>query len=277
AERALFDVALNGSPARARHLGATLRVKTWTWNHPSRGNAHAGGFAGWLADGTVVWARGDGAGIQVLQRWASALARRFGDVRAPDESDCVTVHFFARYPIRDVVQRGSGRAAPAGLLEGSYRVDFENGRSVDVVSDGALALSREAGTPTLRARLGLNDYVARVIDREAAPTPVEAARALAIAARSWLVQNADRRQGCWDVADDSRAQRVAPNAPSQAARRIAGWTDGLVVRGAPVTYHRSAGAHNTLAWLDAVERAGAGLTFDEILAAAYPDGRLATL
>src|SRR5262249_4033035 len=130
--------------------------------------------------------------------------------------------------------------------------------------------------PTPRAQSGLNDDAARVSDGEAAPTPVEAARALAMAARSWLGQNADRRLVCWDVADDSRAQRVAPNAPSQAARRIAGWTDGLVVRGAPVTYHRSAGAHNTLAWLDAVERAGAGLTFDEILAAAYPDRRLAT-
>src|SRR5439155_786431 len=123
----------------------------------------------------------------------------------------------------------------AGLLDGTYRVEFQNGRSLDVTSRGTLRLARDTGAPTLSARLGLNDYVARVLDREAAARPMEAARALAIAARAWLVQNAYRRQGCWHIADDSRAQRVSPNPPSEAARRVAGWTDGLVVAGAPVT------------------------------------------
>jgi uncharacterized protein YfaQ (DUF2300 family) len=277
AERALLDVVVTAQPAPARELGATLRVKTWTWDHPTRADTHAGGFAGWLADGGVVWARGEGAGIQVLQRWAPALSRRFAEVRAPDESECVIVHFFARYPIREVVERRSGAAAAAGVLDGAYRIQLENGRGVDLISRGTLALARDGGAPTLSARLGLNDYIARVLDREAAATPVEAARALAIAARTWLVQNADRRQGCWAVADDSRAQRVSPNPPSEAARRVAGWTDGLIVRGAPVAYHRSESGRNTLAWLEAVERAASGQRFDDILAAAYPDGRLATL
>ncbi len=167
--------------------------------------------------------------------------------------------------------------ATAGLLDGTYRVEFQNGRSLDVTSRGTLRLARDTGAPTLSARLGLNDYVARVLDREAAARPMEAARALAIAARTWLVQNANRRQGCWHIADDSRAQRVSPNPPSEAARRVAGWTDGLVVAGAPVTYHRSQGSRNTLAWIDAVELAASGVAFDQILAAAYPDGRLATL
>jgi uncharacterized protein YfaQ (DUF2300 family) len=276
AQRALLDVTVAGRSPAARHLGATLRAKTWTWDHPARPGARAGGFAGWLADGTAVWARGDGAGIHVVQKWAPALAAHFG-VRLPDESECVLVDFFARYPIRDVSVRGSGAPAAAGLLDGAYRVDFQNGRSVDVTSAGTLRLSREGAAPALTARLGLNDYVARVLDREAAPSPVEAARALAVAARTWLVQNADRRHGCWSVADDSRAQRVSPNAPSQAARRVAGWTDGLVVRGTPVMYHRSHAATNTMGWLDAVDLAGAGRRFDEILATAYPEGRLAAL
>jgi len=277
AERALLDVVVAAQPAPARHLGATFRVKTWTWDHPTRAGAHAGGFAGWLADGTPVWVRGEGGGMQVLQRWAPRLARHFADVRAPDESECVIVDFFARYPVREVVEGRSGVPAAAGLLDGVYRVEFQNGRRLDVTSRGTLRLSRDAGTPALTARLGLNDYVARVVDREAVAQPIEAARALAIAARTWLVQNADRRRGCWQVADDSRAQRVSPNPPSDAARRVAGWTDGLVVAGAPVTYHRSQGSRNTLAWLDAVELAASGLAFDEILARAYPDGRLATL
>ncbi|PYN24997.1 MAG: DUF2300 domain-containing protein [Candidatus Rokuibacteriota bacterium] len=277
AERALLDVVVAAQPLPARHLGATLRVKTWTWDDPTRAGTHAGGFAGWLADGTPVWARGEGGGMQVLQRWAPALARHFADVRPPDESECVSVDFFARYPIRQVVERASGVPATAGLLDGTYRVEFQNGRSLDVTSRGTLRLARDTGAPTLSARLGLNDYVARVLDREAAARPMEAARALATAARTWLVQNANRRQGCWHIADDSRAQRVSPNPPSEAARRVAGWTDGLVVAGAPVTYHRSQGSRNTLAWIDAVELAASGVAFDQILAAAYPDGRLATL
>ena len=277
AERALLDVVVAARPVPARHLGAMLRVKTWTWDHPTRAGAHAGGFAGWLAGGTPVWARGEGGGMQVLQRWAPLLARHVGDVRPPDESECVIVDFFARYPIRQVVERPSGAPAAAGLLDGAYRVELQNGRSVEFTSRGTLRLSAGANGPALTARLGLNDYVARVVDREAVATPVEAARALAIAARTWLVQNADRRQGCWQVADDSRAQRVSPNPPSDAAQRVAGWTDGLVIAGAPVTYHRSQGSRNTLAWLDAVALAASGLAFDEILVSAYPDGRLATL
>jgi uncharacterized protein YfaQ (DUF2300 family) len=277
AERALLDVVVAARPAPARYIGTTLRVKTWTWDHPTRAGAHAGGVAGWLADGTPVWARGDGGGQQVLQRWAPALAAHFGEGRAPDETECVIVEFFARYPIHEVVDRRSGAGAAAGLLDGTYRVEFENGRSLDVTSHGTLRLARDGRAPALSARLGLNDYVARVLDREAAATPVEAARALAIAARTWLVQNADRRQGCWQVADDSRAQRVSPNPPSEAARHVVGWTDGLVVASASVMYHRSQAGPNTLAWLEAVRLAGRGSAFDEILAAAYPDGRLATL
>src|SRR5881296_553425 len=55
AERALLDVVVAAQPLPARHLGATLRVKTWTWDDPTRAGTHAGGFAGWLADGTPVW------------------------------------------------------------------------------------------------------------------------------------------------------------------------------------------------------------------------------
>jgi len=119
AERALLDVVVAAQPLPARHLGATLRVKTWTWDDPTRAGTHAGGFAGWLADGTPVWARGEGGGMQVLQRWAPALARHFADVRPPDESECVSVDFFARYPIRQVVERASGVPATAGLSEGA--------------------------------------------------------------------------------------------------------------------------------------------------------------
>jgi uncharacterized protein YfaQ (DUF2300 family) len=277
AERALLDVVVSADPTPARYLGATLRVKTWTWDHPTRPGARMGGFAGWLADGSPVWARGEGSGLSVLHRWAPVLASHFPAVRPPEESECVVVDFFARYPIRDVIERSSGAAAAPGLLDGAYRVEFQNGRRLDISSAGDLRLSRGSEGVTVSARLGLNDYVARVLDREAAAKPIEAARALAVAARTWLVQNADRRRGCWHVADDSRAQRVSANPPSEGARRVAGWTDDLVVRGAPVTYHRSRGGPNTLAWLEAIDRAAAGLTFDQILVASYPDGRLATL
>src|SRR5262249_54536572 len=77
------------------------------------------------------------------------------------------------------------------------------------------------------------------------------ARALAIAARTWLVQNADRRHGCWLVADDSRAQRVSPKPATKNARRVARWTDRLILRGAPLAHHRSQGGPHTPARVQA--------------------------
>jgi uncharacterized protein YfaQ (DUF2300 family) len=276
-EQPLLDVVLAPAPVPARYLGGLLRAKTWTWDDAERPGARVGGFAGWLADGTPLWARGAGQGITVLQRGAPAMAALVDEaVGAVPETECVVVEFFARYPIREVVERDTGRPAPAGGLHGRYRVEFANGHHRDVESRGELSLLRP-GTPVITGRLGLNDYVARVLDREAAATPTEAARALAVAIRTYAIQNGDRAGGCYRMADTTDAQRVSPAPPTPAARRVAAWTDSLVVGGVAVTYHQSRPGTNRLAWTQAVALAHDGRRFDQILATAYPGGTLASL
>jgi uncharacterized protein YfaQ (DUF2300 family) len=194
---------------------------------------------------------------------------------AAQDSGCVVVEFFKRYPIRSV--RGADGRVPPGPLNGHYVVQFENGQSLPLRSTGDMTLALDAsGRPQLRGRFGVNEYVARVVDREGSAAEPEAAKALAIAARSYLQQNAQLAASCQLIADSSTTQRVSPNPPTAAAQAVARWTDRLVVDGVPVQYHGYTPASNTLAWTRAVEEAKGGRHFDAILADAYPGGVLAT-
>ena len=276
--RALLGVVLRADPSPVGTLGGAVRVKTWTWDHPAGGGRHAGGVAGWLADGTPVWARGEGAGIHVLKTVAPALAALVdSSPPLPETDECVIIDFFARYPLREVTARLTGAPATAGPLQGWVSVTFVNGNTLDVESDGELVLTPGAEGPTLVARLSLDEYVARVLDREAAARPEAAARALAVIARTYVRQRGRPEAGCRRIEDSSHAQRVAPRPATAAARAVAAWTTGLVLDGVDVTYHRSQARRNTLAWTDAVALARAGWTFDAILTRAYPDARLGPL
>jgi uncharacterized protein YfaQ (DUF2300 family) len=117
--------------------------------------------------------------------------------------------------------------------------------------------------------------VARVVDREGSPAEPQAARALAVAARSYVLQNAAEGEGCRSIADSSQTQRVSPNPPSAGARAAAAYTDGLVLTGAAVRYHSTQAAPGVMAWADAVADAKAGATFDSILRKAYPGASFA--
>lgn len=269
AEAALLRVVLDGRAAgTARWFGSQLRVKTYSWEG-------AGGAAGWLADGTPLWFGSAGTSSTVLRRWAPRLAASLPALRPLADAGCVEVDFFQRYPIRSV-QGPSGPAA-IGPLHGRYAVLFANGQQVAVRSAGELALEQGTdGVPRLRGRFGVNDYVARVIDREASGADTEAARALAVAARSYLQQNARLAQGCQLIADSSATQRVSPNPPTPGALAAARWTDRLIVDGATVRYHRDQAGPDTLSWQDAVRDSRAGRHFDELLAQAYPTGVLTT-
>jgi uncharacterized protein YfaQ (DUF2300 family) len=123
--------------------------------------------------------------------------------------------------------------------------------------------------------LSLTEYVARVLDREADPNVTEAARALAVTARSWVVQNAAFEKGCWHVEDSTRMQRVSARPATAAARNVSLFASGLVVQGAPVRYQRDGAEPGVLAWVDAVGQARAGARFDRILADAFSGGVLA--
>ena len=273
AEAALLRVVLDGRGAgTARWFGGQLRVKTYSWQ---QGGKRIGGAAGWLADGTPVWFGGAGGSSNVFEQWAPRLAASLPPLRAVQDSGCVVVDYFKRYPIRSV--RGEQGPAPAGTMNGRYHVQFRNGQNLALRSTGEMMLVKDAGGQLqLRGRFGVNEYVARVLDREASAAEPEAAKALAIAARTYLVQNAVSVAGCQQIADSSATQRVSPSPATPAALAIARWTDQLIVDGVTVRYHSDRPAHNTMAWTRAVQQAKQGRRYDEVLADAYPGGALAT-
>ncbi|WP_374337622.1 DUF2300 domain-containing protein [Leeia sp.] len=254
-------------------LGSQLRVKTWTMPDPAHPGERQGGAAGWLADGSPVWLQGRGGSALVLPQLAPKLVPLLQPVTVADTEACVRVRYFARYPIQSVT-RSDGRAVVPGVMEGQYQVHFRNGVSLALSSQGELWLQQTVAGWQVNGRLGLNEYVARVLEREGRSEPPEAARALAIAARSYVVQQGAREQGCFSMQDSSSQQRVAPRPASKAARAIVDWTDGLVLTGVPVQYHSTRQARHQLAWTWAVSAAQRGMTFDRMLQQTYPGSSL---
>lgn len=256
-------------------LGGAYRFKTFTWEHPQYTSTYFGGGAGWLADGTVFWLGGTGSSREVLLKAAPTLAQRLPiSEHAQHKFDeaCVTVHYFKRYPIDKVALLGHPNAkVNAGTLRGQYAVKFSNGNALPIQSHGELSLVHSQGKPQIWGRLGLQEYVARVVDREADASKTEAAKALSIAARSYVFQNAQFHQGCWQIDDDSRTQRVSPNSASAAAKTVAAITEDLMLTGSPIYYHQNKSAANTLNWQAAVKRGEFGDNYLAILHEAYPN------
>lgn len=284
ARRALLDANLTGYGREAwTALGTGIRYKTYTWHLAKTPGVSYGGAAGWLPDGTPFWFGARGSSRTALATWAPQLAqalprprwREAGvDTRA---AACVDVDFFARYPLRAVWLEHEPRRAPFGELNGRYRLEFANGNWLKITALGDLQLGGSEATPRITGRFSANEYVARVIDREGSASQTQAARALAIAARTYLVQNARFEAGCWRIEDSTRAQRVSASPPTDAALAAAWFTDELVLQGAPVRYHSDKPGPNRLAWREAVVRSDAGWDFDRILAAAYPKAGLGSL
>jgi len=275
AEAALLRVVLDGRGAgTARWFGGQLRVKTYSWHQQGKLAERIGGAAGWLADGTPLWLGGSGTSSGVLQQWAPRIAAALPPLREVEDGGCVVVDYFQRYPIRSV--RGEAGPAQAGPMNGRYHVQFKNGQNLALRSTGEMMLSKDdSGQIQLRGRMGVNEYVARVLDREASTEQPEAAKALAIAARTYLNQNAQSVAGCQQIADSSATQRVSPSPATPAALAIARWTDQLIVDGVTVRYHTSRPSENTLSWSHAVQQAKQGRRYDELLSEAYPGGALA--
>jgi uncharacterized protein YfaQ (DUF2300 family) len=199
-------------------------------------------------------------------------------MNAAGDVSCVDVDFFTRYPLRAVWQADQPVQVKTGDLKGRYWVEFANGNWLSIVARGELSLTEgAAGVPAISGRFTINEYVARVIDREGSAQPPQAARALAIAARSYLVQNARFEAGCWRIADSSRTQRVSANPATVGALAATWFTDEIVLSGAPVQYHNDKPGANRLAWRDAVAYAGQGWDFERILSTSYSKATIATL
>ena len=269
ARRVLLDVVLNAADGNVvGELGGRLRVKTWSWLGDQDPSSRQGGFAGWTADGTPVWAGGRGTSQMVLRHYGGALASVLPVDWPSDAGRCVEVGLFSRYPIGRVL--AGDRVVESGPLQGDYRVEFTNGNQLDIHSDGELFLLKDQ----LIARLDREEYVARVLQREARPEPAEAAKALAIAIRTYLLQNATRHGDCLSIDDSSSRQRVAPRPATAESRGIAAWTSDLVLAGSTVTYHSDQPGPDKLSWQQAVEQANAGQRYDAILLHAYPRASL---
>ncbi|RON21217.1 hypothetical protein BK660_11085 [Pseudomonas brassicacearum] len=269
ARRVLLDVVLNAADGNVvGELGGRLRVKTWSWLGDQDPSSRQGGFAGWTADGTPIWAGGRGTSQMVLRHYAEALATVLPVDWPADSGRCVEVGLFSRYPIERVL--AGERVVSSGPLQGDYRVEFSNGNQLDIHSDGELFLLKDQ----LVARLDREEYVARVLQREAKPEPAEAAKALAIAIRTYLLQNATRHGDCLSIDDSSSRQRVAPRPATLESRNISAWTSDLVLAGSTVTYHSDQPGPDKLSWQQAVEQANAGQRYDAILLHAYPRASL---
>lgn len=267
--RVLLDVVLNAADGNVvGELGGRLRVKTWSWLGDQDPQSRQGGFAGWTADGSPIWAGGRGTSQMVLRHYGSALATVLPASWPAEAGRCVEVGLFSRYPVLRVLS--GERVAGSGPLQGDYRVEFANGNALDIHSDGELFLLNDK----LVARLDREEYVARVLEREAKPEPAEAAKALAVAIRTYLLQNATRNGECLSIDDSSTRQRVAPRPASAESRNIAAWTADLVLAGSTVTYHSDQPGPDKLAWQQAVEQANAGQRYDAILLHAYPRASL---
>ncbi|VVQ22830.1 DUF2300 domain-containing protein [Pseudomonas fluorescens] len=269
ARRVLLDVVLNAADGNVvGELGGRLRVKTWSWLGDQDPQSRQGGFAGWTADGAPVWAGGRGTSQMVLRHFGQALATVLPAAWPADVGRCVEVELFSRYPLTRVL--ADERVVTSGPLQGDYRVEFANGNALDIHSDGELFLLNDK----LVARLDREEYVARVLEREAKPEPAEAAKALAVAIRTYLLQNATRNGDCLSIDDSSNRQRVAPRPASVESRNIAAWAADLVLAGSTVTYHSDQPGPDKLAWQQAVEQAKAGQRYDAILLHAYPRASL---
>ncbi|MHC5133760.1 DUF2300 domain-containing protein [Pseudomonas glycinis] len=267
--RVLLDVVLNAADGNVvGELGGRLRVKTWSWLDDQDAQSRQGGFAGWSADGAPIWAGGRGTSQMVLRHYGQALASVLPTAWPVDAGRCVEVGLFSKYPVSKVLV--GDRVATSGPLRGDYRVEFANGNALDIHSDGELFLLNDK----LVARLDREEYVARVLEREAKPEPAEAAKALAVAIRTYLLQNATRNGDCLGIDDSSNRQRVAPRPASAESRNIAAWTADLVLAGSTVTYHSDQPGPDKLAWQQAVEQANAGQRYDAILLHAYPRASL---
>ncbi|SDN99121.1 DUF2300 domain-containing protein YfaQ [Pseudomonas arsenicoxydans] len=273
ARRVLLDVVLNAADGNVvGELGGRLRVKTWSWLGDQDSSSRQGGFAGWTVDGTPVWAGGRGTSQMVLRHYGAALASVLPVDWPADAGRCVEVGLFSRYPVGRVL--AGDRVVAPGPLQGDYRVEFTNGNQLDIHSDGELFLMGDSASQQLVARLDREEYVARVLQREAKPEPAEAAKALAIAIRTYLLQNATRHGDCLSIDDSSSRQRVAPRPATAESRQIAAWTSDLVLAGSTVTYHSDQPGPDKLSWQQAVEQANAGQRYDAILLHAYPRASL---
>lgn len=281
ARAALLPLSLADDHLHAA-LGSGWRFKTWS---STVDGARRGGAAGWLVDGRPFWFGAPGTSRTALQAQTDWLRTALRTAPPPDPGSatgptagsakaCVDVAYFNRYPVSRVTDP-QGRVLGAGPLPRRVRIEFDHGTRLALDDADGLWLQRDGEAWQVNARLDVEDYVARVVDREGQAGVAAAARALAVAARSYLLQNAGPGGDCLTITDDSRQQRVSPRRASAAARQAAADTRDVVLLGQTMRYRLDDPAPGVLAWQRAVEADHAGLDYVAILREAFPAARFA--
>lgn len=268
-EKATLGTVLYGTAANSlKTWGTSLRVKTFTWRDENTKDridelGFTGGFAGWLQDGSAIWVSRAGYGRDAFQ---SELKSMVATHASKHDSGCVEVKYFDRYPIADLKLDNDKNPR-------QFAVTFKNGNKVSFRTDGAMLVNRKGKKIFLTSKMTTNEYVARVLDREVSPNPVDAARAFAVAIRTYLYQNSKEIDGCLQISDSSHLQRVSPAPSTPESLAIAKWSDGLVLdRVNRLRYHTNRATENRMSWTQAKSLALSGYSMPEILKTAYPSG-----
>jgi uncharacterized protein YfaQ (DUF2300 family) len=313
ARNALIKVNLQtGLATTLADLGTGVRLKTWSWfdqKNASAGSAkltsknktnttptgpRIGGAVGWLPNGRAFWWGAAGTSkTSLLQHheWiAKTLQLNQLDTTLgawQNSQACVQLKFFNAYPIKKVsVMLSSSskkQAAPEGALSGKkYFVEFENGQTISFIGSPEQRLFYTASNkqkPVIEGRFLLEDYVARVIEREGEVRYTVASQALAVLARSWLVQNSPVKEGCYTTIDDSKAQRVLASVAGKEAKKAALFTQDLIISNEAVMYHQAQERPHVFAWKSAVNltQQNPKMGFDSLLFKTYPHASLAGL
>lgn len=250
---------------------AAVLLKTFTMGDRVQG--YHGGFAGWLDDATLVWVGASHRGAVTAETWFAPVREQaqvlFGPEIVSPGTPPVCVGFLQDYPLR-IVKDARGMTVMRGRLSGSYTAITQRGSTIVFTTRGQVTLSRAQDTPVLSGCFTLEDYIARVVQREGDDLPIAAKKALAITARTYLLDEAKRDDdGSLSIHDDSRKQRVSLTDPSHENLQIAQATQGLVLSG-PVLYHLTERRRGTLTVNDALRQAESGLDEAQILQAAFP-------
>lgn len=253
-------------------LGTTLKFKTFTW-------AKKGGLAGWGADGSTFLAISAGKSSKVLEEWSSDIAQMMNVSSVNSKGANVRVKFFAQYPIKMINNLDTRKEVKEGVMSpGKYEVIFQNGNRLNVTSNNQLQVVKKNSQIQIYGKFTIDEYVARVIDREISPSPEEAAKAFSILIRTYLLNNSHKSFNVYEIDDSSRFQRVSPSVPTKEALKIANWGHNLVLKNTPhLTYHLSEDAPHRLSWARAIMMAKNNENFLSILNSQYDSNNLSFL
>lgn len=292
--------------AALEHWGGAWRVKTFTWQ--AQDGVYTGGAAGWLVDGTAVWFASRGSSTRVVAKHAPLLHQRVflpifekrslaaqRQLLEQEFGDCVRVLHFASYPLKHLVKGTasnkvvavSGVKNAVSTLENTrYIAHFKNGNTFSFHGSSRqwVQVSNAGKLQQLWGEYSMDEYVARVIDREGSTQYPQAARALGILACSYVQQFARRDGSCYVIDDSSAYQRVSASQASAGAIQAAFWSKGLVVQGVIPQYRLRATANQRtpeglrfMAWETAEKQAKKGVTAMGILHNVWPTLEIAGL